>query len=120
VGGHWTVATADPEGYANAVVSAAVLFDLDGTLIDHRAAAVGIQASLEYSGSVDSVELPNLELRWLSFDDRTWMSFSSASTRSLSNGVADYVSSYQRWVSPLVATVNLTRGWAGRSARHQQ
>jgi hypothetical protein len=62
-------------GYADAVVSAAVLFDLDGTLIDHRAAVVALRTSLEYSRSIDSVELPN---------------------------------------------VNLTRGWAGRSAGHQQ
>jgi hypothetical protein len=35
------------EGYAHAVVSAAVLFDLDGTLIDHRAAAaVALRTSL--------------------------------------------------------------------------
>jgi FMN phosphatase YigB (HAD superfamily) len=55
-------------GYADAVVSAAVLVDLDGTLIDHRAAVVALRTSLEYSRSKDSVELPNLELRWFSLE----------------------------------------------------
>jgi FMN phosphatase YigB (HAD superfamily) len=56
-------------GYADAVVSAAVLFDLDGTLVDHRAAAVvALRTSLEYSRSIDSVELPNLEPRWFSLE----------------------------------------------------
>ena len=107
-------------GYADAVVSAAVLVDLDGTLIDHRAAVVALRTSLEYSRSKDSVELRTLSFDGSHSNDRTWMSFSPASARSLSNGVAGFVSSYQSWVSPLLATVNLTRGWAGRSAGHQQ
>ena len=55
-------------GYADAVVSAAVLVDLDGTLIDHRAAVVAFRTSLEYTPSIDPVELPNLELRWFSLE----------------------------------------------------
>ena len=50
-------------------MSAAVLFDLDGTLIDHRAAAAGaLRTSLRYSGSIDPVELADLELRWFSLE----------------------------------------------------
>jgi putative hydrolase of the HAD superfamily len=49
-------------------VSAAVLFDLEGTLIDHRAGVVAFRTSLEYSPSIDPVELPNLELRWFSLE----------------------------------------------------
>jgi FMN phosphatase YigB (HAD superfamily) len=55
-------------GYADAVVSAVVLFDLDGTLIDRRAAVVAWRTSLEYSRSIHSVELPNLEHRWFSLE----------------------------------------------------
>jgi putative hydrolase of the HAD superfamily len=56
-------------GYADAVVSAAVLFDLDGTLIDHRAAAaIALQTSLGLPAQVDPVALANLELRWFSLE----------------------------------------------------
>src|ERR1019366_4011119 len=56
-------------GYAKAIVNAAVLFDLDGTLIDHRAAAaIALRTSLGYSGKADSAELANLEVRWFSLE----------------------------------------------------
>ena len=97
-------------GYADAVVSAAVLVDLDGTLIDHRRR----WSPCGPPWSTRALKIM-LSSRTLSFDgshsnDRTWMSFSPANARSLSNGVAGFVRSYQSWVSPLLATVNLTRG----------
>ena len=107
-------------GYADAVVSAAVLFDLDGTLIDRRAAVVALRTSLEYSRSIDSAELPNLELRWFSLERSHMDVFLAGECTFVEQRRRRLVSSYQRWVSPLLATVNLTRGWAGRSAGHQQ
>jgi len=97
----WTGRHGGRGGYADAVVSAAVLFDLDGTLIDRRAAAViALRTSLGYSGPVDPVDLANLELDGSPSNDRTWMFFSLASARSLSNAVDGFVSSCQSWVSP--------------------
>jgi putative hydrolase of the HAD superfamily len=69
----WTARHGRRGGYADAVVSGAVLFDRDGTLIDHRAAAaIALRTSLEYSGQVDSVELAKLEVRWF-FLERSHM-----------------------------------------------
>ena len=54
-------------------MNAAVLFDLDGTLIDHRAAAaIALRTSLGYSGQADSAEFANLEVRWF-FLERSHM-----------------------------------------------
>ncbi len=50
-------------------MNAAVLFDLDGTLIDHRAAAaIALRTSLGRPGQADSAEPANLEVRWFSLE----------------------------------------------------
>lgn len=50
-------------------MNAAVLFDLDGTLLDHtKAAAIALRTSLGFSGQADSAELANLEVRWFSLE----------------------------------------------------
>jgi putative hydrolase of the HAD superfamily len=57
------------ERYPGAAVTVAVLFDLDGTLVDHRrAASIALQASLDQSGHADSVRPADLEVRWFSLE----------------------------------------------------
>jgi len=56
-----------------AAVISAVLFDLDGTLMDHRgAAAIALRTCLGAAGRVDSGQLANLERQWFSLE-RTHM-----------------------------------------------